>query len=251
MKITRKEWKAYTDRLAKLNNTTSELVVGYIEEHGIEDASALIDYSYKVAKKYANASAALNALMYDTIAEMEAIVLPAAELAALPTYGDVAKAVYGTLKTSVNGHEIAGAVSRLVKLTGEDTMLKNAKRDHAEAAWIPEGGETCAFCLALASRGWESVSRAGYDGHAEHIHSNCQCSYMVRHSEDFGVRGYDPDEYKKMYYDADPGGSSKDKINAMRRQAYAENKDAINEQKRMAYRARVLAEEDADEIKVN
>ena len=42
-----------------------------------------------------------------------------------------------------------------------------------------------------------------------------------------------------MYEDADPGGSPTDKINAMRREFYAENKNRINEQKRSAYAKRV------------
>ena len=40
-----------------------------------------------------------------------------------------------------------------------------------------------------------------------------------------------------MYQDA-PGDNSKDKINAMRREFYAENKEEINEQKRSAYEKR-------------
>lgn len=47
------------------------------------------------------------------------------------------------------------------------------------------------------------------------------------------------------------GRTETDKLNYLRRQNYAENKDEINEQKRMTYRARVLAEEDADETNVN
>jgi len=60
---------------------------------------------------------------------------------------------------------------------------------------------------------------------------------MIRHSDSLNVRGYDPDAYKRMYYDA-PGGSSRNKINAMRRQMYKEHKDEINAQKREAYAMR-------------
>lgn len=252
MNISKKEWDAYVSKLSKVNTTASDLIVKYIQTNGLDDPQALINYAYKVANSFGNASAALNAMMYDTIAEMEGILLPPAELAALPTYGDVARAVNGTLKTSVNENEIAGAVSRLVKLTGEDTMLQNAERDHAEFAWIPEGGETCAYCIMLASNGWQPMSyEALKGGHAEHIHSNCGCTYMIRHSKKFNVKGYHPEKYREMYNDADPGASWKEKLNAMRRDAYAENKDEINEQKRMAYQERQKALEDADEIKVN
>lgn len=49
-------------------------------------------------------------------------------------------------------------VSRLVKRAGADTTLKNAQRDGAEFAWVPHG-DSCAFCLTLASRGWQRASQ--------------------------------------------------------------------------------------------
>ena len=237
MRLSKKDWDAYINKLSRINKTASDLIIRYVDEYGLEDTKALVDYSYKVANTYGTASASLNALMYDTIAELEGIALPAAELAASPTYGDVAKTIYGTLKTSVNAAELGGAVSRLVKLTGQDTMLHNAIRDRAEFAWIPVGS-TCAFCITLASRGWQPISyKSLKNGHAEHIHSNCDCSYMVRHSEDFNVSGYDPEKYQRMYYDAD-GRNGKDKINSMRRDYYQENKEEILEQKAEAYEKR-------------
>lgn len=248
MKISRKEWNNYITKLSKINKTASDLVEAYIEKNGLDDVGSLIAYSNKVALKYGNASASLNALMYDTIAELEGVSLPAAELASLPSFGDVAKSVQGTMKTSQNAGEIAGAVARLVKMTGQDTMLQNAKRDRAEFAWIPNG-DTCAFCITLASRGWQPMSAAALrNGHAEHIHSNCDCSYMVRHSSDFDVAGYDPDRYLKMYEEgADAPYENEDmshpnkgetqstkQINGMRRLFYKQNKQEINEQKASA-----------------
>lgn len=247
MRISKKDWNKYINKLAAINEKASSLIVSYVNKNGLDDVEALVNFALGVAKKYGNASAAMSALMYDTISELEGMLLPAAELAELPTYGDVAKSVYGTLKTSQNAEEIGGAVSRLVKRTGQDTMLHNAVRDHAEYAWIPMG-DTCAFCLTLASQGWQPMSRDALEGgHAEHIHSNCKCSYMIRHSSDFDVSGYHPEEYREMYYEADEDGPSKDKINALRREQYAENKDEINEQKRAAYEKRQEVEEDETE----
>ena len=51
------------------------------------------------------------------------------------------------------------------------------------------------------------------------------------------MQGYNPDEYLEMYQDAD-GNSPKAKINALRREFYAENKEEINAQKRDAYEKR-------------
>lgn len=238
MYISAKDWQTFVRKLSKINQSAADKVREYVAKNGFGDTGALISYCYQVADYYGTASASLSALMYDTVTELEGAFYPPAELAAGPSYGDVAKAVNGTLKVSQNPDEISGAVARLVKRTGQDTLLNNAMRDSAEFAWIP-AGDTCAFCIMLASRGWQYISKdALKNGHAEHIHSNCDCTYMVRHSSDFNVSGYDPDKYLREYNDAD-GSNWKDKLNAMRRERYAENADEINAQKREAYALRM------------
>ena len=128
--------------------------------------------------------------------------------------------------------------------------MKNALRDGAEWAWIPHG-DTCAFCIALASRGWQKASKnAIKNGHAEHIHANCDCTYAIRFNERTNVAGYQPDKYLSMY-ESEPG-SPKAKINAMRRKFYAENSEEINSQKRSAYEKRKEREaSSAEEMEVN
>lgn len=237
MYISTKDWLSFVNKLSKINHVAADEIVDYVRHNGFADTDALVEYCYRICSYYGTASASLSAMMYDTVGELEGMFYPPAELAENPSYGEVAKAVHGTLKTSKNENEIAGAVSRLVKRTGQDTILKNAERDRAQFAWIPSG-DTCAFCITLASRGWQNISKNAFkNGHAEHIHSNCDCTYMIRHSEDFDVAGYDPQKYEDMYFDAD-GSKPKDKINSMRRKYYAENKDEINAQKREAYAER-------------
>ena len=212
-------------------------IAQYIEKNGLTNTKELLDYAYAIVNKYGEASSALSARMYDTIAEMSGKFLPDAEPAAIGKYGDVAKAINGTLKTSVNPNEIANAAARWVKMAGSDTMLKNAIRDRAEFAWVPQG-ETCAFCLMLASNGWQPISKKALkNGHAEHIHSNCDCQYMVRFDSSMNVEGYDPEKYREIYNNAE-GIHSNEKINAIRKMQYQENKDRINAQKREAYALR-------------
>ena len=188
--------------------------------------------------------------MYDAIAAGSAASVPAAVPAAMPTVAEVAKAVNGTLKTG-NASIVADSVGRIVKQTGVDTTMKNALRDGAEWAWIPSG-DTCAFCITLASRGWQRASRAAIKGgHAEHIHANCDCTYAVRFDKNTDVAGYHPEEYLRMYENAD-GRTPKDKINAMRREFYAENAEEINAQKRDNYEKRRERESSAaEEINVS
>lgn len=208
-----------------------------------------IDYSYGVSTKYGEATAELACEFYDAMGMESGLFLEPAIPAPTATYGDVSKAVQGTLKTSQNTEELIGSVTRLVKMAGQDTLLKNAYRDHAQAAWIPSG-DTCAFCIMLASRGWEYVSKSAARGHAEHLHSNCDCSYCVRFNGDTEVKGYDPEKYYRMYSDAD-GGTTEDKLNSMRRRFYKDNKDAINAQKRSAYAKRMeLNSSEAEETNV-
>jgi hypothetical protein len=99
----------------------------------------------------------------------------------------------------------------------------------------------------LASRGWQKASKKAIkEGHAEHIHANCDCTYAIRFGSDLDVAGYDPDEYRTMYDDAD-GVGWQEKLNSMRRGFYQENKDEINAQKRSAYEKRKERESSAAE----
>lgn len=209
-------------------------IVGYMRNHLLHDATSnnitlltdeqrkeLIDYAYGIVQKYGEASAALSAEMYDAVAVLEGRYIAPAEMAELANYGDVAKAIDGTLKTSQNINEIASAATRWVKMAGADTTLHNAIRDGAECAWVPQG-MTCAFCLVLASRGWQRATKKTLkNGHAEHIHSNCDCQYAVRYDSRTDIEGYDPNAYLSMYRHAE-GRTPQERINSMRRTAYAD-----------------------------
>lgn len=252
--IPQKIWSDYVKKLSLIDKTAAAKVKAYLAKNGIpttyEASQRLIEYSNALVLKYGEASAALSCEMYDAISLAEGVAVPAAVPAELADYGEVAKSINGTVKIG-NVEIISGAIERLVKMAGADTTLQNARRDGAEWAWIPSG-DTCMFCVTLASRGWQPASKAIMKGgHAEHIHANCDCTFAIRHNSDTNIRGYDPDKYLEMYNDAE-GRSAQDKINAMRREAYAENKERINEQKRSAYAKRKeLNSSKAEEIKVN
>lgn len=237
--ISQRAWLGFVNRLDRINSTAARAMVQYVNTHGLDDVQGIIDYAYGVATKYGEASAALAAEMYDAIAALMGKVVPAAVPAATASYPEVAQTVVGVLEQSKNTEMLSGAVSRLVKMAGEDTTLQNARRDRALVAWIPNG-DTCAFCIALASRGWEFASaKLLRNGHARHVHSNCDCTHAVTWDPfDTKYSGYDPDRYQEMYDDAE-GRNSQQKINAMRREFYAENRDQINAQKRSAYAKRI------------
>lgn len=234
------DWDAYIRRLAALNETAAEKMRDFVRKNGFGDMDALIDYAYALATKYGEGAATLAAAMYDAVAELSGKLFEPAIPAETASYDQVAKTVQGVAKVSQNPEEMGSAVGRLVKQAGADTTLQNALRDGAEFAWVPSG-DTCAFCITLASRGWQRASKKAIKGgHAEHIHSNCDCTYAIRFDGKGGVAGYDPEKYLRMYEGAE-GDTPREKINAMRRENYAEHKEEINAQKRAAYAARKKA----------
>ena len=248
MEISLKDWSAFRDRLHRLSEKATNEMLAWIQKRGGYAAiprDELIAYAHALATKYGEASAALSADMYDAIARLSKAAVPDAVVAETATYGEVAKAINGAVKFSEDPEYISSIVGRFVKQTSQDTTLQNAIRDRAEYAWIPSG-ETCAFCLTLASQDWQPASsKALNGGHAEHIHANCDCAYVIRFNRSTTVEGYEPQKYLSMYQDANTDSKGKvtyvrdengrlkkhvqsesdARINAMRRMAYAEDRD--------------------------
>lgn len=191
MQITAKTWNEYITRLSRLNQKAGQLMRQYIDTHGTGDADALITYAAALVTKYGEGSAELACQMYDALAEAANAGVPAAEPAEPADYGEVARMVNAT--KNQNPANLPNGVSRLVKRTGADTTLKNAVRDGAEWAWVPHG-DTCPFCITLASNGWQKASsKVLKGGHAEHIHANCDCEFAIRFDHSTTVAGYDPE----------------------------------------------------------
>ena len=227
MQISAKTWNEYITRLSRLNQKAGQLMREYIDRHGTADTADLIAYAYGLVTKYGEGSAELACQMYDALAEAQGALVPAAEPAETASYNEVARMVNAT--KDQNPANLPNGVSRLVKRAGADTSLRNAARDGAEWAWVPHG-DTCPFCITLASNGWQNASdKVLKGGHAQHVHANCDCEFAIRFDHRTTVAGYDPDKYLAQYNAA--GGD----INAMRRIDYAARKDAINAQKRAAY----------------
>lgn len=244
MTVSNKAWQKYVKTLAAIDQTAArkfEVYVRGLDLGKYANRKKAIDYAVKLASVYGESAAAAACEMYDAIAAAAGVYYPAATPAMIDEYiyGDVAKTVNGMIKQQASAESMGQAIGRLVKRTGADTTLQNAIRDRAEFAWIPSG-DSCAFCIMLASNGWQPATKAAMNGgHAEHIHANCDCEYAIRFTPDTEYAGYNPREYRDMYDEADEDGNSWEaRVNVMRRQQYAEKKDKINQQKREAYAAR-------------
>ena len=245
MKISKKTWQGFIERLRKIDDRAAEKVVSYMLDHDWssgEGRKALLDYAFAVATKYGEGAAEMACQMYDAVSEASPKRVPPAEPAKTATYGEVARAVNGSLLFSPTPESAGAAVGRMVKTAGVDTTIQNAIRDGAEWAWIPSG-DSCTFCMVLASQGWVRASKNVLKGgHASHIHNNCDCTFAVRHDGVSTVEGYDPDGLR-AWWDAAEGRNSAEKLNYLRRQNYATRRDAINAQKRTAYARRNVVNE--------
>lgn len=234
MNISLKDWANYKNKLSRISAKAVDELETFVNRIGGYDANinAVIDYALALSTKYGEAAATLACDFYDAVAAAEGAMVPPAVPAETASISDVAKAINATKDYA--GNTAANTVGRMVKRTAADTTLKNALRDGAEFAWIPSG-DSCVFCMVLASRGWQHISKnALKNGHAEHIHSNCDCQYAVRFDGKSNVAGYDPDKYLEQYRNVE-GNTPAEKIRAMRREYYAEHKDEINAQKRALY----------------
>ena len=230
MQISAKTWNEYIDRLSRINQAAGQKMRQYIRQHGTADTQALVDYAYALVTRYSEGSAELACQMYDALAQAQGAVVPPAQPAPPAGYTEVSRMVQAT--KDQNPANLPNGISRLVKRAGADTSLQNACRDGAQWAWVPHG-DSCPFCITLASNGWQKASKKLLKGgHAQHIHANCNCEFAIRFGPGTNVAGYDPEKYLAQYNAA--GGD----INRMRRIDYAARKDAINAQKRAAYAAR-------------
>lgn len=235
MEIAKKSWDEYAARQELIRKRAAEAMQKWIDANGIGDRNAMLEFANILTRQGGEAAGAAACEMYDAIAAAESANVTAALPAETASYHEVAKAVNGSLKQSEMGNLIVSTVERLVKQVAADTMIQNASRDGAEYAWIPDGG-ACAFCRTIASNGWQYASKELRDSHADHIHANCNCEFAIRFDKKTNVQGYNPDALYDEYMDA-AKGNSKDKINAMRRKQYQENKEKISEQKKMLYQA--------------
>jgi len=218
------------NRLARVNQTAARKVEAYAARVGLNRAEDVVRYAYSVASQYGEAAAALACEMYDQLAAAQNADVPPAIPAETATYDEAARATYGAIRDTPN--MVGAPTGRFVKRSAADTMLQNAMRDGAEWAWIPQSG-ACAFCLALASQGWQNASKAVMQGkHAKHIHNNCRCEFAVRFDGISDVEGYEElAAALKEKFDSFEG-TPEERIKAWQREIDEENRAAINAQKR-------------------
>ena len=253
MRIGTESWREYVDAHARIQTAARDELMAFFDTlpWGDNDNAAvamLADKAAEIAEVYGIADATLSAGFYDemmlaygaTMLPAE-VVFPVHQFVADDVASAAAKALSAEAFRSMSGSVVAGHVKR----AGIETMRNAARRDNAMWAWVCIG-DSCAFCRTLGSNGWQHASKSIKSGkHAEHIHDGCDCQFVVKPpGESLEIDGYDPAALEAEYLAADKGGSSKDKINAMRRADYTpEYAKARNTRRRELYAQQKQAEQ--------
>lgn len=219
----------YREMLSKTCSEAITTMQTYLDNNPNANRQKLLEKAYDIATVYGRASGTLAANKYDQdalLAERRGEIKPGkikeAEIADFPDFGEIARAINGTIKHS-SLSKVPETVGRLVKQQAEDTTLKNANRDGAEYAWIP-AGDTCVFCLSLAANGWQRATKSTAEGnHADHIHPHCDCTFATRFSKDTQIAGYHPEKIK-AFIESQEGDTWAEKLNSLRREQYARKK---------------------------
>lgn len=191
MRTSQRAQSEYVSKLSNLSRLASKKMKEWIDLHPYRSEKELVKKAVSLVNRYGEASAELSCEMYEKIARSQDIKIKTAEAEEVPDYGEIAKAIYGTLKESKE--RVPDTVERLVKQVGSDTTLRNAKRDGAYFAWVPRG-DSCKFCMVMAAFGWQKAGNNTINGnHATHIHAHCDCQYMVDFKGNMSINGYNPD----------------------------------------------------------
>lgn len=82
----------------------------------------------------------------------------------------------------------------------KECTIANAKNDPLRPRWalVPTGDETCAYCIIIASRGFDYDDKET----AAHTHTNCDCRVIVQWNKDQDIEDYEAQKAKyKDFYD--------------------------------------------------
>ena len=231
--------RAYVENFTLVVNRMSEdaqeKLVKALEGFEVGDIATarneIIAIMYTLLGPYTDNVAAISAQFYDGLREWFGISDGfMAESVSMRDPGATDGAVRAFMETQVDGKPFEELEKLLVervdyemKRASNECIAHNAKRDPKRPKWarIPAGGETCEWCIMLASRGFRYQSEEV----ASHTHANCDCRIVPSWDrKNPAVQGYDPKEYYEKYKHPEDFPELREARNARRRELYAERK---------------------------
>ena len=200
------EINALSDRARQSASDALTRLVADWEASGNGDIAALREAAYEVIEAacgyYADTVAAGRAAeFYDAVRKAQDAPGKYAAVAESlrdpqATYGSVKAFMVSVVKQRAADMFVAACARRVdyeVRRATNMCVAHNARRDPEKPRYarVPMGGDTCGFCLMLASFGfsWRDAEAAS------HCHDNCDCRVVPSFGEG-SIKGYNP---KGMY----------------------------------------------------
>lgn len=199
------------EQIRSFGNVSEQLRQAAIDEfmERINDTMTLdeiIEQASEVAYQFSMYGAELGAQWYDLCTELAGIDAEPANVSDPDEQGitqrATAAAESGGDAKSVFNSFLQAEINASIRKTGEANLWRDYERGVSPGRWarVPVG-DTCAWCLMLASQGawYLSEKTAG-----AHYHNHCNC-IAVYHATPESIQGYRGklDSYKRMYYEAD------------------------------------------------
>lgn len=102
--------------------------------------------------------------------------------------------------TRLSEQDFINLASQFVNHTARMVVERNADSDPSQPRYarVPSGRVTCAFCIMLASRGWEYKSEESAGGGDHRYHPHCDCMIIPSWGK-IKLKDYDPDVYYQQY----------------------------------------------------
>lgn len=202
------------EQIQSFGHVTEQLKQAAIDEfmeyvHDGMTVDEVVDAATQVAMKFSYLGEELGAQWYDLCSELAGIDADDAYLPELDEDGirgraeTVAKSG-GDVK-SVFNEFLANQIQESIRTTGTANLWRDYERGLTPGKWarVPVG-DTCAWCLMLASQGaWYKSKESALGPDPDHYHKRCNC-IAVYHADPESIGGYAKlEQYKRMYYDAD------------------------------------------------
>lgn len=176
----------------------------------IANRDALLEFMPALVRKYGNAAGVAAADFYDglradavTTRAFKAIIADANDEAVTAATRRLAGALFGDSPESMLAG-LGAVVDKQVKQVARDTIQGSARQDPGRPLYarIPRG-DTCTWCLKLASRGfiYASAEEAGSEGNT--YHHDCDCVPTPEWSKSPTVDGYDVEALYQQYLEQD------------------------------------------------
>ena len=207
------------EQIQSFGNVRSQLTEAAVDEllgelyDGIT-VDEIIAEATRIAEKYAYLGAELGAQWYELCSELAGIDIEPAMVGEVDVDALESKAHAALEGSDVSGSTTAkqvfnsylqNVINDSIRTTGDANLWRDYERGLAGGRWcrVPVG-DTCAWCLMLASQGaWYLSEKSALGETAGHYHDGCNCT-AVYHADADSIGGYENlGRYKEMYYDAD------------------------------------------------